>query len=95
MNLKTLKNLDRDDLLSLVGLETRRTSTDWILPAVGFFSAGVLLGAGLGMLMAPKSGRELMEEIRVRMQGDNAQGLASGNSYSAPGAGMERTPHSV
>jgi len=92
MNLKTLKNLDRDDLLSLVGLETRRSSMDWVIPAVGFFSAGILLGAGLGMMLAPKSGRELMDDLRLRLQGNNA---SLGNAYAASGNGHDRAPQSV
>jgi hypothetical protein len=92
INLRTLKNLDRDDLLNLVGLESRRDATDWLLPAVGFFTAGVLVGAGLGLMLAPKAGNELRDELRNRLQG--ASGTL-GNTYSNSGTGIESKPRSV
>src|SRR5579863_2122402 len=67
--MKDLKNIDRDDLLQLIGLETRRETTDWLLPAVGLFGAGLLIGAGLGLLLAPKSGKELRGDLRAQIRG--------------------------
>ena len=34
-----------------------------VLPALGVFGAGLVVGAGLGLLLAPKTGRELRHEI--------------------------------
>lgn len=61
MTLRDLKKLDRDDLLKLIGLQERADAADWLLPALGFFGAGLVVGAGLGLLLAPKSGRELRQ----------------------------------
>ena len=69
MDIKKLRDLDKDDLLNLIGLQTRRTTADWILPTLGIFGVGVLVGAGIGMLLAPKPGRELREDLRNRLQG--------------------------
>jgi len=69
IDIKKLRDLDKDDLLNLIGLETRRTVADWILPTLGIFGVGVLVGAGIGMLLAPKPGRELREDLRNRLQG--------------------------
>ncbi|MBF5041370.1 hypothetical protein FGE12_03150 [Aggregicoccus sp. 17bor-14] len=55
--LKDLQKLDRDDLLEVLGLQERRAPSDVLLPAVGAFAVGVLVGAGLGLLLAPKAGR--------------------------------------
>ncbi|RMG19587.1 MAG: YtxH domain-containing protein [Deltaproteobacteria bacterium] len=62
----SLKDLTRDDILRSIGLETRKTPADYVLPALGIFGAGLLVGAGLGLLLAPKSGRELRGDIRQR-----------------------------
>jgi hypothetical protein len=56
LKLKDLQKLDKDDLLDLLGLETRREPSDVLLPALGAFTVGVLVGAGLGLLLAPKPG---------------------------------------
>ena len=65
---KSLSKLDRDDVLDLIGLETRKGAADYMLPALGAFSVGLLLGAGLGMLMAPKSGAKLRDDLRDKLQ---------------------------
>ncbi len=67
MNMKDIRNLDRDDILRVIGLETRRTATDYVMPALGLFGAGLLVGAGLGLLFAPKSGREIRGELNERV----------------------------
>ena len=64
-----LKKMDKDDLHNLLGLETRKRSADWLLPTLGAFSVGLLVGAGLGLLMAPKPGAELRDDLRDRLQG--------------------------
>lgn len=49
-----LKGLDSDDGLAWFGLARRRP-----LRSLGFFSAGMAVGAGAGMLFAPMSGADL------------------------------------
>ncbi len=67
-DLKDLKKLDKDDLLQLIGLETRKDATDYLLPALGAFTVGVLLGVGVGLMLAPKPGNELRNDLRNRFQ---------------------------
>jgi hypothetical protein len=67
LSLKDLRSLDRDDLLETLGLQ-RRNSADWVVPAVTALGVGLLVGAGLGLLLAPKSGNELREDLRERLQ---------------------------
>jgi hypothetical protein len=66
MNLKELKKLDADDLLEYVGLQ-RRDSNDWIVPAISALGVGLLVGAGLGLLFAPKEGSELRRGLKDRL----------------------------
>jgi YtxH-like protein len=53
-----------EDVIRALGLETRGR-TD-LVPSVALFGAGLLVGAGLALLFAPTSGRELREEIGER-----------------------------
>jgi hypothetical protein len=67
-SLKKLQDLDKDDLLELVGLESRRSSAEKLVPALALFGTGVLVGVGLGLLLAPKPGRELRSDLKQRLQ---------------------------
>lgn len=64
---KRLPDLDSDDLLDLVGLETRRTAADRMVPALALFGAGVLVGVGLGLMLAPRPGRELRDTLKAKL----------------------------
>ena len=39
-----------------------------VVPGVGVFVAGVVLGAGLGVLFAPRSGRETRRALKGKLQ---------------------------
>lgn len=65
--MEKLKSFDRDQLLDMFGLETKRPNTDYILPAVTIFGVGLLVGAGVGLLFAPRPGRELREDLANRL----------------------------
>jgi hypothetical protein len=68
MNLKNLKQLDRDDFLNLIGLETKPSTAGWLTAALGTFGVGLLVGAGIGLILAPKPGRELRSDIRGHLR---------------------------
>jgi hypothetical protein len=59
----SLRDLSTDDLLHSIGLQTRRTTTDYLMPALGIFGVGILVGAGVGLLLAPKPGSELRHQL--------------------------------
>jgi hypothetical protein len=75
--LKALKNMDGDDVLETLGLR-RRSSFDWLAPAVTALGVGILVGAGLGLMLAPKSGSDLRDDLRNRLGGEGE--AAEGNS---------------
>ncbi|MEW6441231.1 MAG: YtxH domain-containing protein [bacterium] len=58
-----VRDMSREDLLKLVGLSSRRQSADYLLPALGMFGAGILVGVGLGMLFAPTTGHQLRQRF--------------------------------
>ena len=64
---KSLHDLDRDHLLEMVGLEARRSSAERLVPAFALFGAGVLVGVGVGLMVAPRPGRELRHDLRGRL----------------------------
>lgn len=90
MDLKDLRKLDSDDLLKLIGLSKRREAADWLVPALGFLGAGIIIGAGVGLLFAPKSGREIREDLRNRLEA--APEAVRSNLSGISGTTTEKSP---
>jgi hypothetical protein len=67
-DMKGLRSVSADDLLGLIGVQRRRGASAWLWPALGLFGAGLLAGAGVGLFLAPKSGRQLRQNLRARLQ---------------------------
>jgi gas vesicle protein len=92
MNLKDLKNLDKDDLLGLLGLEQKSSTSAWVAGTLGTFGIGLLVGAGIALILAPKPGRELREDIRDKLRrapNEAAEAISSavGRTETLGGAG--------
>jgi hypothetical protein len=70
------KALDRDVVLDRLGLE-RRTPAGDFFTGLGLFSVGVLVGAGLGLMFAPKRGEDMRTALNEawRNRGRRAQDL--------------------
>jgi gas vesicle protein len=66
--------MNREDILNSIGLQSIPERSDTVLPAMAIFGAGILVGAGLGLLFAPKPGRELRDDLR-RNAGDLGENL--------------------
>jgi len=62
-----LQSMDADDVLEKVGLETRRTVPEKMLPCLVLFGAGLVVGAGLAALLTPRSGPELRSQLKSRL----------------------------
>ncbi len=58
-----MPSLSGNELLAAIGVEKRRDEGDLLLPALGLFGAGVVVGATLGLLFAPKPGAQLRKDI--------------------------------
>jgi hypothetical protein len=85
---KRLPDVDRDDLLDLIGLEMRRSTGDRLVPALALFGAGILVGVGVGLMLAPKPGSELREDLRERLgRGEPSRADAPAESAEPPRVG--------
>lgn len=51
-------------VMDALGLEKKREATDYMLPALGIFGAGLVVGAALGLIFAPKPGAELRQDLQ-------------------------------
>jgi hypothetical protein len=71
--LSKFSKFDKDDLLENIGLQTKQ---DNLLPGLLVFGAGIAVGVGIGMLLAPRSG----EELRSQLGESFNKGLESGKS---------------
>src|SRR5512142_1598702 len=90
---KAMKRMwDRDELLKRIGLEERSPGGDFFT-GLGLFSIGVLVGAGLGIMFAPKRGEEMRSALneawrnRGRRAQDFARDLGVESGISPPTAG--------
>ena len=66
--LKYLQDIDKDDILEAIGLEERSSAWATTLGTLGIFALGCLVGAGIGLAFAPKSGEEFRNELGDRMR---------------------------
>jgi hypothetical protein len=64
----SLHDLDRAQVLSSLGLQQRSTTMDKVLPALALLGTGVLVGVGVGLMLAPRPGRELREDLRLKLR---------------------------
>ena len=90
MNWKAVRSaLDRDELLERMGLERKSPANDFFT-GLGLFSVGVLVGAGLGLMFAPKPGEQFRAALNDawRNRGRRAQDFQRDLGLeSAPPAG--------
>ena len=69
MKMANLKDMDKEGLLGLLGLSSERSTAGFLAETLGIFGIGLLVGAGVALLLAPKPGRELREVLRTRIAG--------------------------
>jgi len=59
---KAVRGMDREDVLHRLGLEEHTPKADFFT-GLGVFAVGVLIGAGLGVMFAPKPGAEIRSRL--------------------------------
>ena len=70
MKLQDITNMEKDDVLGMLGLEARRSQSNRLLTTLGTFGIGLLVGAGVALLLAPKAGSALREDLRAKLRRD-------------------------
>lgn len=72
MNMKELRknfrDMDSQRVLEMIGLERRRSPARRLVPLFALFGAGILVGVGVGMMVAPRRGRELRDELKEKFE---------------------------
>ena len=83
MKLQDITNLDKNDFLGLLGLESKHSLTNQLLGAVGTFGIGLLVGAGVALLLAPKAGDELRHDLRAKLHCDGKGAATDGHQTAS------------
>ncbi len=65
--MKKLTGYDIEDVLELMGLARRRSVLGTMVPVIGYVALGAAVGAGIGLMFAPSSGRRLRQEVGDRL----------------------------
>lgn len=73
-----------DKILDRMNLQ-RKGKYDMRLPALGLFGLGLAVGAGLGVLFAPKSGEEIRSEAREKLPGMGGERRGQEEIYTRSG----------
>jgi hypothetical protein len=60
---RALRDFSSDDILDALGLARKSTPIDAAIPTALAFVAGLAAGAGVALLLAPKSGREVRQDL--------------------------------
>lgn len=98
---RAMRDLSTDDILSALGLERQRTPFDAAVPTTLAFVAGAAAGAGIALLLAPKSGREMRQDISTKAQeltrslSSSATELAEDARQALPSTEDRRTDRSL
>lgn len=67
MKLQDLRKMDKDDFLGLIGLETKHSVANRLFGTLGVLGIGVLVGAGVALLLAPKGGNEMRHDLHKKL----------------------------
>lgn len=73
MKLKDIKELNKDKVLGMIGLQIAASATAKIVGAAALIGLGMLVGASAAMLWTPKTGKDLRREIRRRLKNGSDQ----------------------
>jgi hypothetical protein len=68
MKLRDLTDLEKDDILGALGLQTKGSTVGWVFGTLGLFGLGMVIGAGVALMVAPKPGSELRRDLESRLK---------------------------
>ena len=76
----------KNDMAGAIGMQTRHTMTQDVTTVLGLFGTGMMVGAGLALLFAPKPGQELRKDIAETVSAGIEQTGLQSLSPSTPGS---------
>jgi hypothetical protein len=89
MKMQDITNMDKDDVLRMLGLEARRSHGSRMLATLGSFGVGLLVGAGVALLLAPKAGSELRQNLRAKLRREGKAEAVGMNASDGAIAGSD------
>ena len=87
MKLQDITNMDKNDVLGMLGLEARRSQSNRMLTTLGTFGVGLIVGAGLALLLAPKAGSDLRQNLRAKFRREGKGEAVGANGSDSATAG--------
>ena len=63
MKLQDIKDMSKEDALAAIGLSIKPSSGQWLASTLSIWALGVAVGAAAALLLAPRSGRELRDDL--------------------------------
>lgn len=84
----------REDVASAIGLEARSSAGWGALVPLGIFAGGLVVGAGMSLLLAPTTGQDARREIASKV-GDLADRLRPGTTPHADSGSSSPHPHNL
>lgn len=58
-----MRDIEGDDVLERIGLARRRSVLEKALTTIGIFGAGMVIGAGVGLLVSPVAPEDVRKKI--------------------------------
>jgi hypothetical protein len=80
---KAMERLDKDALLERLGMEEKTPATD-VFGSLGLFAVGILVGAGLGLMFAPRRGEEMRSMVGDAIKNRRADELRHLGAEGSP-----------
>jgi hypothetical protein len=71
----TMRSLSKERVLGALGLAVKPSALSVVLGATGIFALGMIVGGSLGLLTAPRAGRELRQNLRARLARERGEDL--------------------
>ncbi len=77
MDMKDIKNLDKEQILEMLGLQQADTTLASTLRALGFIGIGALVGATVMLFLAPQTGRDMRENVVKKVKNTTDQAVSA------------------
>lgn len=56
---------NKEELLEAIGLQSKRSTAESVASGAGLIALGAIIGTVAGIMLAPKSGREIRKDMRT------------------------------